>query len=69
LTEIYLCGICSCQEILRRNGRGQLLLLRAEARTAKAFDQYGEMEGGLPTMPPHHPDTPAEHQPEVSQNG
>jgi hypothetical protein len=54
---------------LRRNGRGQLLLLRAEARTAKAFDQYGEMEGGLPTMPPHHPDTPAEHQPEVSQNG
>eukprot|EP01047_Picozoa_sp_COSAG01_P080671 COSAG01_NODE_15776_length_1300_cov_16.487094_2_plen_93_part_00 len=22
LTEIYLCGICSCQEILRRNGRG-----------------------------------------------
>jgi hypothetical protein len=23
LTEIYLCGVCSCQEILRRNGRGQ----------------------------------------------
>jgi hypothetical protein len=23
LTEIYLCGICSCQERLRRNGRGQ----------------------------------------------
>eukprot|EP01047_Picozoa_sp_COSAG01_P124838 COSAG01_NODE_53855_length_336_cov_0.831224_1_plen_90_part_10 len=23
LTEIYLCGIYSCQEILRRNGRGQ----------------------------------------------
>jgi hypothetical protein len=22
-TEIYLCGVCSCQEILRRNGRGQ----------------------------------------------
>jgi hypothetical protein len=22
LTEIYLCGICSCQEILRRSGRG-----------------------------------------------
>jgi hypothetical protein len=24
LTEIYLCGVCSCQEILRRNGRGQV---------------------------------------------
>jgi hypothetical protein len=23
LTEIYLCNACSCQEILRRNGRGQ----------------------------------------------
>jgi hypothetical protein len=23
LTEIYLCGVCSRQEILRRNGRGQ----------------------------------------------
>jgi hypothetical protein len=23
LTEIYLCNVCSCQEILRRNGRGQ----------------------------------------------
>jgi hypothetical protein len=23
LTEIYLCGVCSCPEILRRNGRGQ----------------------------------------------
>jgi hypothetical protein len=22
-TEIYLCGVCSCQETLRRNGRGQ----------------------------------------------
>jgi hypothetical protein len=25
LTEIYLCNVCSCQEILRRNGRGQEL--------------------------------------------
>jgi WD40 repeat protein len=23
LTEIYLCNVCSCQEMLRRNGRGQ----------------------------------------------
>jgi hypothetical protein len=22
LTEMYLCNVCSCQEILRRNGRG-----------------------------------------------
>jgi hypothetical protein len=22
VTEIYLCNVCSCQEILRRNGRG-----------------------------------------------
>eukprot|EP01047_Picozoa_sp_COSAG01_P077223 COSAG01_NODE_13832_length_1529_cov_1.267133_1_plen_73_part_00 len=22
LTDIYLCNVCSCQEILRRNGRG-----------------------------------------------
>jgi hypothetical protein len=24
LTEIYLCNVCSCQEMLRRNGRGQV---------------------------------------------
>jgi hypothetical protein len=23
MTEIYLCNVCSCQETLRRNGRGQ----------------------------------------------
>jgi hypothetical protein len=23
LTEMYLCNVCSCQEILRHNGRGQ----------------------------------------------
>jgi hypothetical protein len=23
LTETYLCHVCSCQELLRRNGRGQ----------------------------------------------
>eukprot|EP01047_Picozoa_sp_COSAG01_P075125 COSAG01_NODE_12773_length_1688_cov_1.181246_3_plen_101_part_00 len=23
MTEIYLCGVCSCQEVLRRNGRAQ----------------------------------------------
>jgi hypothetical protein len=23
LTEIYLCNVCPCQEILRRDGRGQ----------------------------------------------
>jgi hypothetical protein len=25
VTEIYRCGVCSCQEILRRNGRGQAM--------------------------------------------
>jgi hypothetical protein len=29
LTEIYLCGVCSCREILRRNGRGQAARKRA----------------------------------------
>jgi hypothetical protein len=24
MTEIYLCGVCSCPEILRQNGRGQV---------------------------------------------
>eukprot|EP01047_Picozoa_sp_COSAG01_P014735 COSAG01_NODE_724_length_14056_cov_41.795443_4_plen_76_part_00 len=24
MTEIHLCNVCSCQEVLRRNGRGQL---------------------------------------------
>jgi ubiquitin-activating enzyme E1 C len=32
LTEIYLCGICSCQEILRRNGRGQAAATRRSQR-------------------------------------
>jgi hypothetical protein len=30
-TEIYLCNACSCQEILRRNGRGQYLMPGASA--------------------------------------
>jgi hypothetical protein len=33
LAEIYLCGICSCQEILRRNGRGQVRSPRAASTT------------------------------------
>eukprot|EP01049_Picozoa_sp_SAG25_P015028 SAG25_NODE_2891_length_1331_cov_0.860390_1_plen_106_part_00 len=32
LTEIYLCNVCSCQEIVRRNGRGQVLLVYEEHR-------------------------------------
>jgi hypothetical protein len=31
LTEMHLCGVCSCQEILRRNGRGQEERARREA--------------------------------------
>jgi hypothetical protein len=33
LTEIYLGNVCSCHEILRRNGRGQ----GAQATTSKGW--------------------------------
>jgi hypothetical protein len=56
VTEIYLCNVCSCQEILRRNGRGQLEAA-AKAAAASAAEQQqqqqqqqqeggGEEEGG-----------------------
>jgi hypothetical protein len=52
LTEIHLCDICSClrEEILRRNGRGQLVQL-AEVRAfslcrSAASPGRGEKEGG-----------------------
>eukprot|EP01047_Picozoa_sp_COSAG01_P035107 COSAG01_NODE_2669_length_7278_cov_3.791057_5_plen_275_part_00 len=32
LTEMYLCDVCSCHEILRRNGRGQMIRV-SSART------------------------------------
>jgi hypothetical protein len=35
LTEIDLCDVCSCQEILRRNGRGQEARGRAWHDTAQ----------------------------------
>jgi hypothetical protein len=38
LTEMYLCNVCSCQEILRRNGPGQA------CGYAKVDDVKGEME-------------------------
>jgi hypothetical protein len=34
LTEIYLCNVCSCPEILRRNGRGQKERVAVLRRTA-----------------------------------
>eukprot|EP01047_Picozoa_sp_COSAG01_P020881 COSAG01_NODE_1195_length_11304_cov_118.555823_4_plen_244_part_00 len=34
LTDSYLCGVCSCQEILRRNGRGQQRRRRPAQRPA-----------------------------------
>jgi hypothetical protein len=48
LTDIYLCGVCSCQEILRRNGRGQAEvtftayapLARASLRNASEISPY-----------------------------
>jgi hypothetical protein len=42
LTEIYLCGVCSCQEILRRNGRGQAIRLPRHAAAAAAASTEGE---------------------------
>ena len=45
MTEIYLCGLCSCQEILRRNGRVSIVTCPAPnlkhmggERTAEAQD-------------------------------
>jgi hypothetical protein len=32
--EIYLCNVCSCQEILRRNGRGQARSVSAPTRSS-----------------------------------
>jgi hypothetical protein len=34
LTEIYLCTVCSCQEILRRHGHGQFLYIDAAREVA-----------------------------------
>jgi pyruvate dehydrogenase kinase 2/3/4 len=42
LTEIYLCGVCSCQEILRRNGRGQ-----SEDIVIKVSDEGGGIPRSL----------------------
>jgi hypothetical protein len=40
LTEIHLCDVCSCQEILRRNGRGQACArLAPPLRTAVGLDK------------------------------
>jgi hypothetical protein len=50
LTEIYLCNVCACQEILRRNGRGQVPEVRrafvpddaatqAESRARRELEQ------------------------------
>jgi hypothetical protein len=36
LTEICLCNVCSCQEILRRNGRGQARACRDQEQVALA---------------------------------
>eukprot|EP01047_Picozoa_sp_COSAG01_P034451 COSAG01_NODE_2589_length_7411_cov_50.806482_5_plen_180_part_00 len=44
MTEIDLCGICSCQEILRRNGRGQSL----QGAMTKAQQEREEMAAKAP---------------------
>ena len=54
VTEIYLCDVCSCHEILRRNGRRQvgrvltairLCLLRALAHGEEATERGGVRPG------------------------
>eukprot|EP01047_Picozoa_sp_COSAG01_P037290 COSAG01_NODE_2955_length_6799_cov_5.722090_3_plen_198_part_00 len=51
LTEIYLCSVCSCQEILRRNGRGQggaLKRARAERRALQKRQVCDVLSARLP---------------------
>jgi hypothetical protein len=48
LTEVYLCGVCSCQEILRRNGRGQPdAVLPPEQPKTAARDPLARSETGF----------------------
>jgi hypothetical protein len=42
LTGIYLCNVCSCQEILRRHGRGQ-----------ERLREYNPGQGWRRAPPPH----------------
>jgi hypothetical protein len=49
LTEIYLCNVCSCQERLRRNGRGQ------DITSNLAADLQLEPAGGGAAAPPALP--------------
>jgi hypothetical protein len=53
LAEIYLCGVCSCQEVLRRSGRGQAVSGSTHS---------------LPPMPPAPPPTPSHHGGKVEQS-
>jgi hypothetical protein len=64
LTEIYLCNVCSCQEILRRNGRGQAAAEKASRRQDAAdaaqlvlgvSGQRHVMMRSVPSAPPFCP--------------
>jgi hypothetical protein len=48
LAEIYLCNVCSCQEVLRRNGRGQAKTRAAEE--AEAAERMHDEQGGPCTV-------------------
>eukprot|EP01047_Picozoa_sp_COSAG01_P046835 COSAG01_NODE_4428_length_5032_cov_11.671666_3_plen_125_part_00 len=52
LTEIYLCGVCSGQEILRRNGRGQTQ--RRAAVETQAAERRRVREQLEEVSEPHH---------------
>eukprot|EP01047_Picozoa_sp_COSAG01_P006834 COSAG01_NODE_251_length_20305_cov_5.846447_20_plen_162_part_00 len=48
LTEVYLCGVCACQEMLRRNGRGQPgAVLPPEQPKTAARDPLARSETGF----------------------
>jgi hypothetical protein len=52
LTEIDLCDVCSCQEILRRNGRGQPMAARGCQPLKPQLSVWGS------TGQPYAPDMP-----------
>jgi hypothetical protein len=54
VTEIYLCNVCSCQEILRRNGRGQSLNLGISDEQFQAAMDAMDTSRGADDDDSHH---------------
>jgi hypothetical protein len=51
LTDVYLCDVCSCQEILRHNGRGQAAEAKAAAAAAAEAERAAAAAAGVPMQP------------------